>query len=344
MFCPSGVSTCFIGVIACPLVLSSLAALAIAQVDPYPRIDAAISYEVDPSWPKRPPGVEWGHVPGVAVDRQDNVWVFTRAKPPVQVYKATDGTFVRSFGEQEIGKAHHLKIDQDGNVWVTDIARHLVMQFSPGGQLLRQLGTPDEAGDDETHFNMPTDVAIAPSGDVFVADGYGNNRVVHYDSAGKFVKAWGTLGVKPGQFSLPHAIALDSRGRLYVADRNNVRIQVFDTGGKLLDVWSNVITPWGFCLMPNDDLWVCGSSPMTWVAGVKEPLGCPPKDQLFARFTPAGKLVQMWTVPKGTDGNEKPGELNWVHGMAVDSQGNIYAGDIIGQRIQKFVRRNAQVD
>jgi streptogramin lyase len=314
-------------------------AFAAAQEISYPRVDTAVSYEVDPAWPKRPAGVEWGAVPGVAVDRQDNVWIFTRAVPPVQVYKAADGSFVRSLGEKEIKTAHHIKIDPDGNVWVADIGRHLVMQFSPSGQLLKRLGTPDVAGEDETHFNMPTDMALGPAGDVFISDGYGNNRVVHYDSSGKFVKAWGKLGQRPGEFSLPHAIELDARGRLYVADRNNVRVQVFDTAGKLLDVWSNVITPWGFWLSPEGDIWVCGSSPMIWARAGEEPLGCPPKDQLFARFTPAGKLVQLWSVPKGADGKEQPGDLNWVHGMALDSQGNIYAGDIIGKRVQKFVRR-----
>ncbi len=333
-----------IGVVAGPLFTGPFAALATGQESAYPRIDTAVSYQVDPAWPKRPEGVAWGAMPGVAVDGQDNVWIFTRAVPPVQVYQASDGAFVRSFSEKEIKTAHHIKIDHDGNIWLADIGRHLVMQFSPGGQLLRRLGTPDESGQDRTHFNMPTDMAITPAGDVVISDGYGNNRVVHYDSSGKFVKAWGKLGTKPGEFSLPHAIALDSQGRLFVADRNNVRVQVFDQSGKLLDVWSNVVTPWGFCMMPNDDVWVCGSSPMTWVQNAKEPLGCPPKDQLFARFTPAGKLVQIWMVPKGTDGNEQPGDLNWVHGMALDSQGNIYAGDIIGKRIQKFVRRGAQAN
>jgi sugar lactone lactonase YvrE len=333
-----------LGVIAaCPLVVVSLATRAAAQ-DPYPRVDAAVSYEVDPAWPKKPAGVEWGPMPGVAVDGQDNVWIFTRANPPVQVYKASNGALVRSFEEKEIGRAHHLKIDREGNVWLADIGRHQILQFSPGGQLLRQFGTRGEPGDDETHFNKPTDMVVTPAGDIFVADGYGNNRVVHLDSSGRFVKAWGKLGVKPGDFSLPHAIELDSAGRLYVADRNNVRIQVFDQSGKLLDVWSNVVTPWGFCMTAGDELWVCGSSPMTWVHDVPEPLGCPPKDQLFARFNPAGKLLQMWTVPKGADRQEQPGDLNWVHGLALDSQGNIYAGDIIGQRVQKFVRRAPQVD
>jgi len=184
---------------------------------------------------------------------------------------------------------------------------------------------------------MPTDVAVTPAGDIFVSDGYGNARVVHFDPAGKFVKAWGRLGSRPGEFSIPHSIAVDSRGRLHVADRNNVRIQVFDQQGKLLDVWSNIVVPWGLAMLPNDEMWVCGSSPMQW-RPEDSALGCPPKDQVLMRLNTQGKVLQLWTVPKGIDGLERPGELNWVHAIAVDSRGNLYAGDIIGKRAQKFTR------
>jgi hypothetical protein len=308
------------------------------SADPeYPHVTLATSYKVDPAWPVRPKHVEWGHMPGVAVDAHDNVWLFTRAKPPVQAY-GPDGKYIMGWGDKEIGKAHHIKFDGDGNIWVADIDLHVVMQFTPQGKLLKTLGTRARAGKDETHLNMPTDMAITPGGDVFVSDGYGNARIVHFDKDGKFVKAWGKLGSKPGEFSIPHAIVVDSKGRLYVADRNNVRVQVFDQEGKLLDVWSDVVTPWGFWITKNDDIWVCGSSPMPW-RSEDEALGCPPKDQVFMRFDTAGRMRQLWTIPKAEDGKEKPGELNWVHGMALDSKGNIYAGDIIGQRAQKFVRQ-----
>jgi DNA-binding beta-propeller fold protein YncE len=215
-----------------------------------------------------------------------------------------------------------------------------VMKFTPEGRLLLELGTRDQPGCDAAHFNMPTDVAVTPAGDVFISDGYGNNRVAHFDKAGRFVKDWGKLGTAPGEFSIPHAIAVDSRGRLYVADRNNVRVQVFDQAGRLLDVWANVVTPWGLWVTDKDEVWVCGSSPEVWeTAGKGNPLGCPPKDQVLMRFTPEGRLVQLWTVPKGEDGKEKPGELNWVHCIALDSHGDVYAGDIIGKRIQKFLRQ-----
>jgi len=277
-------------------------------------------------------------MPGIAVDDKDQVWLFTRADPPVQVYDS-GGRFIRAWGADIIGKAHQIKIDRQGKIWVADVGNHVVMQFTPGGKLLKTLGTRGEAGNDRRHFNLPTDMAITPDGEVFVSDGYGNSRVVHFDKKGNFIKQWGKLGTEPGQFSIVHAIVLDSKGRLYVADRNNVRVQVFDQSGKLLDQWCNLIVPWGLCVTGNDEIWVCGSSPMTWREEDKV-LGCPPKDQVLMKFTTSGKLLQLWTFPKGEDEKEQPGELNWLHAIAEDSQGNIYLGDIHGQRAQKFVRQN----
>lgn len=303
----------------------------------YPHVNLAISYEVDPNWPQKRDGYKWGEMPGVAVDKEDRVWIFTRSEPPVQAYDA-DGKFVRAWGEGTVKRAHHIRFDHEGNVWLSDVGHHVIRKYTPEGKLLLTLGTPDAPGADETHMNQPSDMAIAAGGDIFVSDGYGNNRIVHFDRSGKFVKAWGKLGTKPGEFSLPHAIAIDSKGQLYVADRNNVRVQVFDQSGKFLAEWRNVIVPWGLWVTQSDEIWVCGSSPMAWKKD-EVMLGMPPRDQVFMKFDTAGKLLQLWTVPKGTDGQEKPGELNWVHAIAVDSKGNIYAGDIKGQRAQKFVPR-----
>ncbi|MFN4258285.1 MAG: peptidyl-alpha-hydroxyglycine alpha-amidating lyase family protein [Gemmataceae bacterium] len=307
------------------------------EQDKYPRVNVAKAYEVDVAWPKRPAEFLWGHMPGVAVDAKDNVWLYTRADPPIQVYDPK-GNLVRSWGSGRLKSAHHLKIDHEGNVWITDIGRHVVEKYTPEGKPLLTIGTPDHPGCDDTHLDMPTDIAVTKNGDVFVADGYGNARVVHFDKNGKYVKEWGKLGSKPGEFSIPHAIAVDSKGRLYVADRNNARVQVFDAEGKLLDIWNNLVVPWGFHMTPNDELWVCGSSPMQW-RKEDSSLGCPPKDQVFMKFNTDGKLLQLWTVPKAIDGLERPGECNWVHAIAVDSKGNIYVGDIIGKRAQKFVLR-----
>lgn len=303
----------------------------------YPHVNVARTWAVDRKWPAKPRDLVWGHVPGIAVDARDNVYVFTRADPPVQVY-APSGKLLRSWGKGHIKTAHHIKIDSAGHVWTTDIENHVVEKYTPEGKLLLSLGTRGKAGRDRSHFNMPTDVAFGPDGDIYVSDGYGNARVMHFTKEGKYVNEWGELGSAPGQFSIPHAIAADSKGHIYVADRNNVRIQVFDRNGKLVDSWNNLIVPWGFCMTKDDHLWVCGSSPMQWRKS-DSALGCPPRDQVFMKFDPRGKLLQLFTLPKGLDGLERPGEVNWVHAIAVDSRGNLYLGDIIGRRAQKFVLR-----
>lgn len=312
----------------------------------YPRIDPSPWYEVDPDWPKKPGEFDWKAMPGIAVDDQDQIWTFTRSNPPIQVYRP-DGTFVRAWGEKTIETAHHLKIDDDGNIWVSDIGLHIIRKFTPKGESLMTIGTPGAPGNDKTHLNKPTDMVVASNGHIFVADGYGNNRVVHFDEQGKYVDEWGELGVGPTSFSLPHAIDIDSAGRLYVADRNNARVQIYSQEGELLDSWNHVIVPWGFWIIrgekPADDqIWVCGCSPMPWREHPDypgAPLSCPPKDQLVMRFAPDGRIEQLWTIPKGEDGNEKPGDVNWLHCVALDSKGNLYLGDIIGERAQKFVRR-----
>ncbi|MFP6769378.1 MAG: peptidyl-alpha-hydroxyglycine alpha-amidating lyase family protein [Planctomycetaceae bacterium] len=306
-----------------------------AKLPDFPRKNVARTYHVDPSWPKRPDGLNWDHVPGMFVDKSQQVWIFTRTSPPIQIF-TTDGRFVRSCGTGVIGKPHQLKLDHQGNVWVADQGNHCVMKLTPEGKPLLVLGTRGEFGDDEHHMNNPTDMVVSPQGDIFVSDGYGNNRVLHFNAKGRFVKMWGKLGVGPGEFSLPHAIAMDSKGRIYVADRNNARVQVFSQAGKFLDQWRNILVPWGFCVTARDEIWVCGSGPMGWR---KEDvvLGVPPTSQVLVKFSTAGRVLEYVVVPKGEDGKEQPGQLNWVHSIAVDSKGNLYCGDINGKRAQKFV-------
>ena len=311
------------------------------EPSPYPVVNVSPYYEVDAAWPKRRADMPWAHMPGVAIDSDGNIWCYTRTQPAIQVYSPT-GELVKSWATEEESTAHQIKIDKDGNVWLADIGLHLVRKFTPEGKELMHIGTPGVEGKDDTHLNKPTDMAIASNGDVFISDGYGNARIVHCDKNGKFIKAWGTLGNTDNRFSIPHAIAIDSKDNIYIADRNNVRVQVYNTDGQLIDSWRNIVVPWGFCITANDDIWVCGSSPMKWRFDPKypgAPLGCPPKDQVFMKFRPGGKLQQMWTIPKATDGKEQPGELNWLHCLALDKDGNIYAGDIIGQRMQKFIRK-----
>jgi peptidylamidoglycolate lyase len=301
----------------------------------YPPVATVVEYTVDAAWPNRP--AELGPraaVPGVAVDRHGLIWCVERGEVPVQVYTAA-GELVRSWGRGQFRSVHSVRIDREDNVWIADFEAHVVRKFTADGRLLLTLGTPGKRGEDERHFNRPTDIAIAANGDVFVSDGYGNRRIVHFDSEGKFIKSWGQYGAGPGQFSLPHMIAVDSRGVLYVADRNSGRIQLFNQEGTFIEQWSNLVMPWGLWMSAQDELWVCGSSPQWWRKNNQSP---PPKDQLFMRFSTDGRVQQLWTFPIGLEGREKPGECNWVHGIALDAQGNIYAGDILGKRLQKFIR------
>jgi len=298
--------------------------------------DTDVKYVVDPSWPQRPSQFMWGDMTGVAVDAHGSMWIFNRGKPFIQIYE-TDGRFVRAWEDATFKFSHHLKIDHEGNIWTSDAGMHIIQKWTPEGKLLLTLGTPGKAGCDESHFDKPTDMAVTKSGDIFVSDGYGNTRVVHFDKEGKFIKAWGTRGDGPGQFVLPHAIAVDSKGRIYVADRNSARIEVFDQEGKLLAVWPDLIMPWGLWVSPQDEIWVCGASPARDQAG--KWIIAPPNDQVMIKLTSDGKVAGKWPIPKGQDGVEKAGEVNWVHCIALDNKGNIYLGDIKGKRIQKFMRR-----
>jgi hypothetical protein len=254
---------------------------------------------------------------------------------PVQVF-SPEGKLIRAWGKGQFREPHQVRIDRKGNVWLVDSGLHVVKKYTPEGKLLLTLGTPGEPGDDTTHLNRPTDVAVTAGGDLFVTDGYGNNRVVHFDQGGRFVRSWGSLGTDPGQFSLPHSIALDSRGRLFVADRNNARVQVFDQTGRFLDEWRDLLVPWHIVVTERDEIHVCGSAPMRWprlpIPGLV--VGIPPKDQLIMVFTPEGRVTRLCTFPKG----QRPGEVDWVHALAVDRLGNLYLGDIQGRRAQKFLR------
>lgn len=304
----------------------------------YPPTATVVEYQVDPAWPRRPAELgQPGAVPGLAIDAQGRIWCVQRCDVPVQVYSPA-GELLDSWGEGEFRGVHSIRFDHQGNVWITDFQNHVVKKFTTEGQHLLTLGTPGEPGEDESHFFRPTDVAITPAGDVFVSDGYGNRRIVHFDAQGNFVNTWGSYGSQPGELTLPHMIVVDSRGVLYVADRNSGRIQLFNQQGEFLEQWDNLVMPWGLWISPQDDLWVCGSSPQWWRKDGNYP---PPKDQLFMRFSTDGRMRQLWSVPVG---EEQPGHCNWVHCIALDAQGNIYAGDIQGKRLQKFVRTQREAE
>jgi DNA-binding beta-propeller fold protein YncE len=294
-----------------------------------------LSYDVDATWPQKPDYFAWAQMPGVAIDNQDHIYIFTRNDPAVQVYE-TDGTLLRAWNVEDANGAHFIRIGPEGNVWAANIRSHTIRKYTPEGKLLLTIGEPGQAGADRNHFDKPTDMAILPGGDIFVSDGYGNQRIVHFDANGKYLNQWGTAGDEPGQFALPHSIVADSRGRLYVADRENARIQVFDTKGELLDVWDNIITPWGLWISEDDDIWVCGSCARK-KEGTDEWEVLPPPDQVVMKLSRRGQVIARvpLTVTAATPG--EPGGLNWVHGIAFDSYGTLYLTDIQGHRAQKFI-------
>jgi hypothetical protein len=306
----------------------------------YPKINLATGYEVVPDWPKKPEHIAWRYMTGVAVDAEDRIWTFNATDPPVQVYDR-EGNLLDSWGSGEFKAPHFIRIDPEGNVWTADYRRHIVRKHTPEGKLLLTLGTPDMPGGDEDHLNMPTDMAITASGEIFVTDGYGNNRIVHFDKEGKFIKSWGGLGIGPGMLSQPHSIAIDSQGLLYVAERNNCRIQVFDQEGNSLAQWRDLINPWGIWITPQDEIYVCGSTPARWTEKWGN-LGNPPHDQILMRFDTEGNVKQVWGFPLAHEGELIPGHLDWVHGIAVDSHGDLYLGDVAdnsrSHRVQKFQR------
>ena len=209
-----------------------------------PSLIAEDVYKAVAGWGQQlPNGMKWGETSGMAIDAKGTIIAFTRAEPPI-IELNSDGKVLRTWGDKMFVWPHGVRVDRDGNLWLTDGQNNpegtngqLVYKFSRDGKLLMTIGTKGKAGEGEYMFNGPTDVAVAPNGDLFVTDGHVNARVVKYTKDGKFIKAWGKKGTGPGEFNLPHSVAIDSRGRVFVADRSNNRIQIFDQEGKFLDQW-----------------------------------------------------------------------------------------------------------
>ena len=194
---------------------------------------------------------------------REAVFVYQRGKnaPPIIVFDH-EGKYRRSWGwggdEMASGGEHGIRLDPDGNLWVTHTDFHQVIKFDQQGERLFSLGIKDQAGTDEKTFNMPTDIAFGPQGQFYVSDGYGNSRVVKFSKQGKYLTAWGKKGSKPGEFDTPHSIAVDSKGLVYVSDRGNQRIQIFDPGGKYLKEWTGFGATQNIFITPKDEVWVVG--------------------------------------------------------------------------------------
>ena len=199
------------------------------------------TYKVDAGWAQLPQGADWGgNTTWITADGKGNVVVLVRTAPYFRVF-TRDGRFVKAFGDDGLFEsAHSVTVDAQGFLWVTDSAAHVVHKFGPDGRLLMTLGKKGVAGDNASRdlFNQPNHVAVAPSGDIYVSDGYQNARVVQFSSNGQFVRIIGGVkGSQPGQLQLPHGVALDSRGRILINDSDNQRVSVFDKDGRFVETW-----------------------------------------------------------------------------------------------------------
>jgi DNA-binding beta-propeller fold protein YncE len=275
-------------------------------------------------WGKLPPGWSFVEATAVAVDADDQVWVFNRGAHPVIVFDR-EGTFKRSWGEGQIRRAHGITIGPDGTVWLTDDLHHTIRQFTPEGKLLLTLGDPDtpSAPHGGKPFNRPTHVAISPrTGDIYVSDGYGNSRVHKYDPKGRLLKSWGEPGTDPGCFNIPHNIATDAGGRVYVADRENSRVQIFDDDGTYLGQWNNLHRPCGLAADARlGDVFFVGELPSHLPVNKDVP-------NIGARVSILTIKGEMLGRIGGRFAGEKPGEFLAPHGCAVDSRGDLYVAEV----------------
>ena len=282
----------------------------------YPVATQAEKYELDATYsPTLPTGMKFGAVSGIAFDSEGYLVVAHRGPRPILVYDPA-GKLVHMFGDDELTAVHGTRVDADDNIWVTDYKNHTVIKYSSAGKVLLLLGKREVAGKDGFTFNRATDVAFAPNGDFFVSDGYGNNRIVKFTKAGKYVKDWGTKGNAEGQLNLPHGVQFDGKGLLHVADRENNRVQVFDQEGAFVRSYGG-FAPFGMCIMPEQTLFVADG-----------------RANKCLHMTLSGQVLAEW----GTKGSE-PGQFNLPHCIAVDRKGSVYVGEIGGERLQRFVRQ-----
>jgi DNA-binding beta-propeller fold protein YncE len=278
-------------------------------------------YEELSDWAKLPAGWTLREVADVVVDGLDRVYVFNRGEHPMVVFEP-DGSFVASWGEGVFTRPHGVTLGPDETLYCVDDDGHCVRQCSLDGDVLVTIGTPGEPAPAQggRPFNRPTKVAFDPqTADLYISDGYGNARVHKYSADGGYLFSWGEYGTDPGQFNLVHSIATDSEGQVYVADRENHRVQVFDDQGNYVTQWNNLHRPCGLHIV--GEIACIGQLPTHLGVNASYPnLGaCVSIHDLTGR-----RLARLGDLRPG----EEPGQFTAPHGLAVDSQGDIYVGEV----------------
>jgi sugar lactone lactonase YvrE len=326
------------------MVLVIVGGAALTQENPYDAVDG---------WAQMPAGRTWGSLSAVDIDPDGvSVWVAERcggnncagSKLPAVLKFDPAGKLVRSFGSGMFTFPHGMSVDRDGNVWVTDGIPpdragppepgkgHVVVKFSREGKVLLTLGQAGTPGSGNDTFNQPSDVVVGANGNIFVADGHGgktNARIVKFTRDGRFIKSWGKHGSGPGEFDTPHAIATDSRGRLFVADRGNNRIQIFDQEGTFLEEWRQFSRPSGIYFDGKDTIYVADSESNT----VRHPKG---RRGIYVGNASDGKVTAFIPDPEADPDNSL---TSGAEGVAADSKGTIYAAEVGSKRLRKYVKR-----
>ena len=300
-----------------------------------------VSYKLVSNWPELSKGYKLSQPTGIGIDKYDHLFVFHRAGrkwttpfPDSLISQNTileldneSGKILHSWGANYFIMPHGLSVDKENNIWVTDVGLHQIFKFSHDGKLLMKLGVAKVPGNDAAHFNLPTDIAVADNGSFYVSDGYGNSRVVKFSSSGKYIKSWGTYGNKPGEFIIPHGITIDHNNTIYVADRQNNRVQLFDTSGNFLKELKNdakVEQLPSITIDNTDHLFAIDYDPT-----------------IKMDSTVMGSTIFEYDSSQhannhfGATGSTKRTTC-WFHDIAIDSKGNIYVGDIIGLKVLKF--------
>jgi DNA-binding beta-propeller fold protein YncE len=298
---------------------------------------AKSSYQLVQDWPRLPAGFVFGQVSGLDVDSHNHVWVFNRGYKPIVCLDGNTGQIIASWGDGMFVRPHGLRVDKQDNVWVTDKDAQLIYKFSHEGKLLLTIGTKGAPGVDANHFDGPADLAFMPNGDFYLADGYQNNRIVKFSSEGKMLLEWGHKGSRPGEFDVPHSVAVDTQGRVYVADRSNSRIQVFDAEGKFLREWKSAELgrPWGVTVGHDGYLYVVDGGDGFLTQSKTDPNPNRPDRARILKLDLEGKIVDSF----GSFGRYA-GQFIWPHSVAIGKDGAVYVSEVhTGMRVQKFVRR-----
>lgn len=280
-----------------------------------------MAYEPVPDFFKLPADLNFGEVTGIAANSSGHIFIYHRG-PHALVEFDAEGNYVRSLADGFFTKAHGLRIDQQDNIWTTDTGAHVVLKIDPQGHIKMVLGKRHKKGewDDRYNialFNQPTDVNIGTKGDIFVADGYGNSRIVKFDRNGRFIKAWGKRGTATSELNVVHNIVISPEGIIYVADRENSRIQIFDEDGNFIKAWTHVGPPSGLHLTDENYLYMTDAA----------------KGRIV-KLDLEGNILGMMGEP-----GKQPGQLGWPHWIFVNKNKEIFVTEINNWRAQKFVKK-----